>query len=225
MKQNRALATLLFGDLAREKRLGLAALALLFLSAGLLVLSQRPGRLPVQVPDLSGMQSPAPIGTGLPGTSPAPLTEPAPLPTPSTETKLPEIAPSTLAYPLRGESLIRQGYHSIDTAYGDLRYFDGVAWQASPGEGVRAAAAGLVRQIDQSPGEGLQVWVDHGGGLITRYGGLAVALVQKGAPVTSGQVIGEVGPPTQVRAGRGPALSFAVTLKGISVDPNVYLRK
>ncbi|HLO04434.1 MAG TPA: peptidoglycan DD-metalloendopeptidase family protein [Symbiobacteriaceae bacterium] len=231
MKQNRAFSTLLFGNLAREKRLGLAALALLFLSVGLLVLSQRPWRLPGDGPGAQVGQAPTPNTGTQAGQTPAPATgigttpgaPTAQNPAPPTET--PEVAPPTLAYPLRGDSLIAQAFHSIDTAYGDLRYYDGVAWHASPGEAVRAAAKGRVRQIAQSPGEGLQIWVDHGGGMVTRYGGLAMALVTEGAQVTDGQVIGEVGPPSQIRERTGPTLSFAVTLNGASIDPNLYLRK
>lgn len=227
VKQNRAFSTLLFGDLAREKRLGLAALALLFLSVGLLVLSQRPWRSPSTQPGAPTNQIPTPqVGqapgaeTGAPPAAGAPTVQ---NPVPSTEG--PELAPSTLAYPLRGESLIAQAFHSIDTAYGDLRYYDGVSWHASPGEGVRAAAKGRVLQVTQHPGEGLQIWIDHGGGMVTRYGGLAMALVAEGAPVSAGQVIGQVGPPSQVRERTGPHLSFAVILNGTTIDPNLYLRK
>lgn len=225
VKQNRALSTLLFGNLAREKRLGLAALALLFVSVGLLVLSQRPWRLideatnpPVQPPGAQVGQAPV-------TTPEAPLVTAPENPPAQPAESTPEIAPSTLAYPLRGDSLIALSYHSIDTAYGDLRYYDGVAWRASPGEGVRAAAKGRVIQIAQSPGEGLQIWVEHGGGMVTRYGGLAMNLVSEGAQVAAGQVIGQVGPPSQIRAKTGPVLSFAVLLNGASVDPNLYLRK
>lgn len=235
VKQNRAFSTLLFGNLAREKRLGLAALALLFVSVGLLVLSQRPWRLPGEgagAPSGTQPGMPAPnSGTQTGQVTPAPatgvVTTPgAPtVPNPAPSAEAPEVAPSTLAYPLRGDSLLAQAFHSIDTAYGDLRYYDGVAWQASPGEAVRAAAKGRVLQIAQSPGEGLQIWVDHGGGMVTRYGGLAMALVAEGAQVTDGQVIGEVGPPSQIRERTGPALSFAVILNGTTIDPNLYLRK
>lgn len=227
MKQNRAFSTLLFGNLAREKRLGLAALALLFLSVGLLVLSQRPWRLPEQGKGAPTEQAPAPSTGAQAGQAPAPAagtgTPTVQNPVPSTDVH--EVAPSALAYPLRGDSLIAQAYHSIDNAYGDLRYYDGVAWHASPGEAVRTAAKGRVLQIAQSPGEGVQIWVDHGGGMVTRYGGLAIALVTEGAPVTEGQVIGEVGPPTLIRERTGPTLSFAVILNGTTIDPNLYLRK
>jgi murein DD-endopeptidase MepM/ murein hydrolase activator NlpD len=71
----------------------------------------------------------------------------------------------------------------------------------------------------------MQIWVDHGGGMTTRYAGLATTLVAEGAPVKVGQVIGEVGPPTELRSKAGPHLTFSVTLNGATVDPNLYLRK
>lgn len=224
MKQNRAPSTWLFGSLAREKRLGLIALALLFLSLGLLVLSQRPWRLPAtNTPPAasSGSGTGTDMGTDTganAGTNPG---------TPSNGNPAPpvELAPATLAYPLDGDILIAQSFHSIDGAYGDLRYFDAVAWRASLGQAVRAAAKGRVLQVSPSPGEGMQVWVDHGGGMVTRYAGLATTLVSEGAPVTARQVLGEVGPPTEIRSKTGPHLTFGVTLNGAIIDPNLYLRK
>jgi murein DD-endopeptidase MepM/ murein hydrolase activator NlpD len=224
VKQN--FSSLLFGNLAREKRLGLATLALLFLSVGLLVLSQRPWRLPSLRP---ADQAQTGLASGVQaGQAPAPQTGTTNVPAGPQlpdAAPVPEVAPSTLAYPLRGESLIAQAYHSIDSAYGDLRYYDAVAWHASAGEGVRAAAKGRVTQISRSPGDGLQIWVDHGGGLVTRYGGLAMALIAEGDQVEAGQVIGEVGPPNLLRERTGPYLSFAVSVGGATVDPNLYLRK
>lgn len=231
MKQNRALSTLLFGSLAREKRLGLGALALLFLSLGLLVLSQRPWHEPQPNPGASSgtVVTPAPgnvtgtkTGTGTntaTGANTGTTTPPAP-PTPPVE-----VAPSTLAYPLDGDVFIVQSFHSVDTAYGDLRYFDAVAWRASLGQTVRSAAKGRVLQVSSSPGELTQVWIDHGGGMVTRYGGLAMTLVSEGAVVNGHQAIGEVGPATEIRARTGPHLTFAVALNGATVDPNLYLRK
>jgi murein DD-endopeptidase MepM/ murein hydrolase activator NlpD len=207
VNETRGQTSLLLGRLVREKRLTLGALALLLLSIGALLLYRR-FESALDQPTPPAVQQPAPDQT----VQGAPIPEPV-------------VAPSTLAYPLDGDLTLASGYHAIDDAYGDLRYTDGISWHAAPGQGVRAAAPGKVIRIQPSPGEGMQIWIDHGGGMVTRYAGLGATLVAEGAKVTAHQVVGEVGPPTLIREAMGPHLSFSVELNGQSVEPTVYLRK
>ena len=62
--------------------------------------------------------------------------------------------------------------------------------------------------------------LDHGGGLATVYAHQAGVIVQEGATVTSGQVLGYVG---KTGGSLAPHLHFEVRVHGTPVDPTAYL--
>ncbi|MHB8630585.1 MAG: peptidoglycan DD-metalloendopeptidase family protein [Candidatus Limnocylindria bacterium] len=101
-------------------------------------------------------------------------------------------------------------------------YHEGIDFPVNAGTPVLAAKAGTIVRIDTAYVEwsvaaeqaafrtaraqgytptaildhirGRQVWIDHGGGIVTRYAHLAaVAALRPGDPVTQGEVIGAVG--------------------------------
>ena len=81
---------------------------------------------------------------------------------------------------------------------------------------VRAPADGTVLAIGQSGGYGLLMTIDHGYGLVTRYGHLDSALVEAGQTVHRGQSVARSG-----NSGRttGPHLHYEVLLGGVPANP------
>ena len=66
------------------------------------------------------------------------------------------------------------------------------------------------------------IFIDHGNGLISSYSHLSEILVKKGDFITKNELIGKVGKSGRVT---GPHLHWQVTLKGIHIDPEIFLRK
>jgi murein DD-endopeptidase MepM/ murein hydrolase activator NlpD len=82
---------------------------------------------------------------------------------------------------------------------------------------IRAPADGTVLACGQSGGGyGLLLTIDHGYGLVTRYGHLDSALVEAGQTVTRGLPVARSG-----NSGRstGPHLHYEVVLGGVPIDP------
>jgi murein DD-endopeptidase MepM/ murein hydrolase activator NlpD len=97
---------------------------------------------------------------------------------------------------------------------------NGVDLSAARGTPVHAAGAGLVVRAERGGGYGRVVYIDHGGGLETRYAHLQKILVEEGDFVPAGGVVGRVG-----SSGRatGPHLHFEVRRGGRVVAPNRIL--
>jgi murein DD-endopeptidase MepM/ murein hydrolase activator NlpD len=114
-------------------------------------------------------------------------------------------------------------FGSLDQAFGDFRTYNAHAFRTTPDQSVLAAAAGKVISVATDPVEGLTLVVDHGGGMSTRYSGLARVLVAQGTQVQPGAVIAQSGGATPVRAEMGPHLTFAVWLDGQPIDPTPLL--
>jgi murein DD-endopeptidase MepM/ murein hydrolase activator NlpD len=92
---------------------------------------------------------------------------------------------------------------------------------ASSETAVVAAADGVVAAVGSGPsGYGTYVIIDHGPGMQTLYGHLALAGVRAGQRVTRGQPIGLEG---STGASTGVHLHFEVRLDGRPVDPMGYL--
>jgi murein DD-endopeptidase MepM/ murein hydrolase activator NlpD len=89
-----------------------------------------------------------------------------------------------------------------------------------PGALVLATANGVVSFCGNSGGYGLEVVVDHGFGLRTRYGHLNEAQVRLGDHVERGDTVGKIG-----NSGRstGPHLHYEVEVNGLCEDPKNYI--
>jgi murein DD-endopeptidase MepM/ murein hydrolase activator NlpD len=97
----------------------------------------------------------------------------------------------------------------------------GVDFRGDSGGPVRATAAGRVIAAGYNGGYGLMVDVDHGGGLVTRYGHLSAVTVAEGSEVKAGDMVGHIG--TTGRS-TGPHLHYEVRVNGEPVDPQRFLR-
>jgi murein DD-endopeptidase MepM/ murein hydrolase activator NlpD len=87
---------------------------------------------------------------------------------------------------------------------------------------VRAAGGGTVHQLGEDPEYGFFVLLDHPDEYQTMYGHLSRIVVQPGASVAPGQVIGLSGNTGRSTA---PHLHFEIRQKGVSVDPRTMIKE
>ena len=114
------------------------------------------------------------------------------------------------------------GYGWRDDPFQRFRKFHkGTDFKAERGTPVLAAGGGTVRIAGVQNGYGNVVYIDHGDGLITRYGHLAKILVKAGATITAGDKLGLVGATGRAT---GPHLHFEVRIAGRAVDPVLAMR-
>jgi uncharacterized protein YraI/biotin carboxyl carrier protein len=88
----------------------------------------------------------------------------------------------------------------------------------APNEAIHAAAAGTVVFAGGDPccSYGLYVDVDHGNGLLTRYGHMSRVLVKTGQTVQQGDTLGIVGCTGKCT---GNHIHFEVHVNGVPIDP------
>jgi murein DD-endopeptidase MepM/ murein hydrolase activator NlpD len=98
----------------------------------------------------------------------------------------------------------------------------GVDLPAVHGAPIYASAGGRVRLAGYKGAYGRTVEIDHGNGLVTRYGHASRLYVRQGDVVLPGQKIAAVG-----SSGRstGPHLHFEVLRHGRAVEPRAYLAR
>ena len=96
----------------------------------------------------------------------------------------------------------------------------GLDFPSPVGTEIHAAAGGVVRTAEMHPEYGLMLEIDHGNGLMTRYGHTSKILVKPGDLVKRGQVVADVG--TTGRS-TGPHLHFEVLVDGVPQDPQRFL--
>ncbi|WP_407308896.1 peptidoglycan DD-metalloendopeptidase family protein [Desulfosporosinus sp. SB140] len=120
---------------------------------------------------------------------------------------------SGIAWPLRG---------SINSYYGSRSggFHTGIDIGGDTGEPYTAAASGTVVAAGWSGGYGNMILIDHGNGVMTRYGHSSKLLVSVGQKVSQGQTIGLVGATGNAT---GPHLHFEIIQNGDTVNPLNYL--
>lgn len=111
------------------------------------------------------------------------------------------------------------GYRT-DPFTGRAALHTGLDFPSPIGTPIHAAAGGVVIAAQMHPQYGNMVEIDHGNGLVTRYGHASVLLVHPGDLVRRGQVIARVG--TTGRS-TGPHLHFEVLVQGVQQDPAKFL--
>jgi murein DD-endopeptidase MepM/ murein hydrolase activator NlpD len=85
---------------------------------------------------------------------------------------------------------------------------------------VVATGAGVVTWADSRFGYGNLVEIDHGDGVVTRYGHNKSLLVDVGDIVTKGQTIGKMG---STGRSTGPHVHYEVLKRGKQIDPLPYV--
>lgn len=102
----------------------------------------------------------------------------------------------------------------ITRAY-EKKVNDGIDIASTPGEAVKAAAAGVVAAVTKDPAGNPILVLKHAGGLLTVYAGIADVAVAQGAQVSRGQTIAKAA---------GASVHFEVRQGLESVDPVPYLQ-
>lgn len=124
--------------------------------------------------------------------------------------------------PLAGETDTSSGFGvRVDPFLRSPAMHTGLDFRGSPGDPVRATAAGTVTQAGWNGGYGKMVEIDHGNGLSTRYGHLSHIDTSVGQSIRVGQTIGRVG---STGRSTGPHLHYETRIDGDAVDPQKFLR-
>ncbi len=99
---------------------------------------------------------------------------------------------------------------------------EGLDFAGEEGSDVVATAAGIVTWAGDRYGYGQLIEIEHGDGLVTRYGHNRTLSVTVGEVVTQGQVIAQMG-----NTGRstGPHVHYEVIRNGQHIDPLPYITK
>jgi hypothetical protein len=96
----------------------------------------------------------------------------------------------------------------------------GFDYPAAYGAPILASAGGRVRYAGPNGAYGKTVEIDHGDGLVTRYGHASKILVRAGDVVLPGQHIADVG---STGRSTGPHVHFEILRDGRAVPPGPYL--
>ncbi|NDA47525.1 MAG: M23 family metallopeptidase [Alphaproteobacteria bacterium] len=112
------------------------------------------------------------------------------------------------------------GYR-LDPFIGRMAMHTGIDLRLARGAPVHATAAGKVDSAGYNGGYGNMVDIDHGNGLVTRYGHLASITVKEGQTVKIGDVIGLMG---STGRSTGPHLHYEIRIHDNPVDPLRFLR-
>jgi murein DD-endopeptidase MepM/ murein hydrolase activator NlpD len=109
----------------------------------------------------------------------------------------------------------------VDPFNGEGAFHSGLDISVPYGTPVHAAADGVVTFADIMSGYGNLIDLDHGHGIVTRYGHLSGFAIAAGEHVRRGQVIGYVGATGRATS---PHLHYEVRVQNVPVNPHKYLR-
>jgi LysM repeat protein len=108
-----------------------------------------------------------------------------------------------------------------DPFTGVRRFHNGIDLAAPEGTPISAAMAGKVVKVGIHATYGRYIILSHAGGYQSWYAHLRKPLVEQGASVAQGQLIGEMG---NTGYSTGPHLHFSIFKDGSPVDPLKFLR-
>ncbi|MCD7775348.1 MAG: M23 family metallopeptidase [Clostridiales bacterium] len=102
----------------------------------------------------------------------------------------------------------------------EWRTHDGVDFYGAYGDGVKAIADGVVKDVYDDALFGTVEVIDHGGGITAYYCGLdSETVLNKGEIVSIGDKIGEVGEVPCENAAEYPHLHLEIRVDGVLADP------
>jgi murein DD-endopeptidase MepM/ murein hydrolase activator NlpD len=124
-------------------------------------------------------------------------------------------------WPAEGGFVSSNFGHRADPFTGRVAFHEGVDIAAKMGSPILAMADGVVQHTGDKANYGRVVEINHGNGLVTRYGHALSLLVKEGDTVKRGDAIALVG-----SSGRstGPHVHLEVLKDGRPVNPSKYLR-
>jgi murein DD-endopeptidase MepM/ murein hydrolase activator NlpD len=103
---------------------------------------------------------------------------------------------------------------------GKRQFHAGLDISTRTGTPIVAPAAGVVTFAGREAGYGKMLVVNHGHGLVTRYGHLNSFGVKVGQKVARGQKLGTVG---STGRSSGPHLHYEVLMSGVPTNPRYYI--
>jgi murein DD-endopeptidase MepM/ murein hydrolase activator NlpD len=121
---------------------------------------------------------------------------------------------------------VAQGYVSSSYGYrrdpfnGRSRMHRGIDFAAKTGTPIYSVAVGVISFVGRKGGYGNAVEVDHGNGLVSRYGHLSKFKIEIGALVKKGDLIALAG---STGRSTGPHLHLEILQNGKQIDPSKYL--
>ncbi len=121
--------------------------------------------------------------------------------------------------PARGPIGSRFGYR-LDPINGRQKMHAGLDITGPPGTPVRAPADGIVSFAGWDETYGKLVSIDHGYGVLTRYGHNSQIFVQIGQKISKYDVISAIG---STGRSTGPHLHYEVRVNGVAVNPSNYV--
>jgi murein DD-endopeptidase MepM/ murein hydrolase activator NlpD len=104
----------------------------------------------------------------------------------------------------------------VDPFTGNQRMHEGIDIVAPKGTPIKAPADGIVTFSGVDPSLGNMLVLDHGYGVITRYGHLNSALVREGQRVKRGDTIATVG---STGRSTGPHLHYEIRINDVAINP------
>lgn len=99
-------------------------------------------------------------------------------------------------------------------------FHPGLDFGAAAGSEIAATAPGRVIRAEPSGPYGVMVEIDHGLGVITRYGHLKTVLVEEGDDVRARQPIGVIG---STGRSTGRHMHYEIRIDGVAFDPARFL--
>lgn len=212
--------------MSKERREALASLGILFLLLGCLVAYQRfllPRLTPERAQEAGETKSAERGKAGPAVGGAAEMEEQRPgAATPPSQTA----EPIRFSPPLDGQHKVLQPYgFAYSAIYDDFRLYPGVEYAASPGDPVRAVAAGVVARIEDDPQEGRVVVIDHANGISSRYVGVGAVQATLNLPVQAGSIIAQIGKPGAADTLRGAHLRLEIRENGNPIDPTPLLNQ
>lgn len=134
----------------------------------------------------------------------------------------PENAPLSWASPVDGVDVLNPFSHGElvkSRTLGEWRTHDGIDLPAAPGDPVRAAADGVVKDVWQDKRWGWTIEVEHGD-VTAYYCGLGEAVkAAAGQQVKKGDIIGEAGNSSVLEASEEAHLHLGMKRDGKWIDP------
>jgi murein DD-endopeptidase MepM/ murein hydrolase activator NlpD len=119
-------------------------------------------------------------------------------------------------WPLENVDIESEAGWRIDPVSGAFVLERDLTLAADDGAFVLAIAPGKVLELHDGDAGAIELVIDHGDGIESRYAPLRDALVHQGLPVTRGAAIGLV---------HGKSLRLRVTVDGVAIDPLLVLRQ
>jgi murein DD-endopeptidase MepM/ murein hydrolase activator NlpD len=131
------------------------------------------------------------------------------------------VATLPLGVPVENAEEHSQFGHRIDPFNGNLAFHSGLDLAGPPGSLIHSTADGTVISAGRDGSYGNMVDIDHGLGIVTRYGHMSEIKVHKGDKVKKGAVIG-----VQGSTGRstGEHLHYEVRYNGQPINPENFLQ-